>query len=299
MGYLGGLLPALALLAGAAFRLPYPIIRWGAIWVVFGFVLMALVPNQWSVYSRDEYDQEEVTLGTIFFSITSITLVFGLFAVSGYLGIRGWSQFRPRLRRDPATWFLIGWLWLEVAGYFVLSPFAAARRVMGLALAATLLVGRLLSRTCRSEQTHPTARVPIVLGIALGIFFGTVDFLDGLPEARAPRAAVEWIRQQPGGDRAIWFAGHWGFQYAAERAGAKPIFPGESEPGHGDWLILPEGYRPHAQEIAVLQQSVELRLIMVWKVPMGLRTIPDYYCGYMPMRHHEGERVVVRVYRWK
>ncbi len=51
MGYLGGLLPALALLAGAALRLPYPIIRWGAIWVVFGFVLMALVPNQWSVYS--------------------------------------------------------------------------------------------------------------------------------------------------------------------------------------------------------------------------------------------------------
>jgi hypothetical protein len=296
-GYLGGLLSALALLAATALRVPGRFIRWGALFVALGFVLMATVPNTWAVYFRDEKGQEEVTLGTLFISITGAAFAMAGLAVAWYLGFRGWSQFRIRLRRDPATWFLIGWAMLEIAGYFVLSPFAAARRVMGFVVAVTLMIGRLLARTSRAEESRARARIPIILGIALGIFFGVVDFLDAFPENRAATAAVQWIRSQPGGDGRIWYAGHWGFQYAAEKAGAKPIYPDHFELEPGDWVILPEGYRPYAQEVILTEDIADLKLVMAWGIDMGVRTIPEYYCGYMPMRHHEGPRVTVRIYR--
>src|SRR5262249_44427040 len=59
--------------------------------------------------------------------------------------LAGAGGFAEAARHDVG-WFLVGWLVLEVAGYFVLSPFPATRRVLGLIVAITILIGYWLSR---------------------------------------------------------------------------------------------------------------------------------------------------------
>src|SRR5262249_2497229 len=55
-----------------------------------------------------------------------------------------------RLRRPAAR--LLVWLALDLAGSAVLTPFPAARRVMGTIVVATLLTAHLAARTCRRPR---------------------------------------------------------------------------------------------------------------------------------------------------
>ena len=88
---------------------------------------------------------------------------------------------------------------------------------MGVVIAGTLLVGRLASRTCR-----PRGRRALVWSIAagsilLGLVFYALDLRDAWARKEAAELAAERIRSQDP-QAVIWFAGHWGFQYYAERA---------------------------------------------------------------------------------
>ena len=49
----------------------------------------------------------------------------------------------------------------------------------------------------------------------------------------------------------MWYVGHWGFQHYCERAGMRPLVPGETLARAGDFVVLPvypdDGFhRPHA-----------------------------------------------------
>src|SRR5262249_37123165 len=63
------------------------------------------------------------------------------------VGIIARCLLRPGGREDRGeTVFLLGWLALEVAAYFPLTPFPAVRRVLGIVVVLTLLVGRYAAR---------------------------------------------------------------------------------------------------------------------------------------------------------
>src|SRR5207302_1089030 len=100
--------------------------------------------------------------------------------------------------------------------------------------------GRLASWTCRSPE-----RVGLVRGIAAGVmmlgfvFYG-VDVRDAVAEKEAAESAAIFIRQEDSAAR-IWYVGHWGFQYYAERAGMMPVVPDDSRLAAGDWLVMPDG----------------------------------------------------------
>ena len=59
--------------------------------------------------------------------------------------------------------------------------------------------------------------------------------------ANSARQASELIQQQiDKGTHAVWFTGHWGFQYYVQLWGARPVDFLRSDTSAGDVLIVPE-----------------------------------------------------------
>lgn len=272
---------------------------------------------------------EQVIFGTL----GAVGLLVGgaalgrLFRVSAALmrwadRLLGWRQGTGRLRPGMSLsrpcrvrLFLLCWLVLEIVGYVALTPFPAVRRIMGVVVVTTLLLGRLAALRCRSAAARRTLYGVAAYGAALGLLVYGVD----LAEARAEKAAVEEaarrIRGQDDG-ATIWYVGHWGFQYYAERQGMRAIsaysppasaipIPPRSVLHRGDWLVIPQ-YRWSGDRFAggVHKQfftpdpyltRLEFTVVMEDRVP--LQTIINYYSGFTAVEHHDGPRLEVEVRR--
>jgi hypothetical protein len=301
LGSLGGVGAALIPLLLLALRCRRGWVTFAMALAALGFVLMALLPESMAVFYRNPRQiRDEVSISTIVVGVNGILAVLLLIADIAYLGFRGWSQRRVRFRPSPRSWFLIGWLAIELVGYFALSPFAAVRRVLGIYVVATLVAGRLLHLTCRAANRKQLLNAIVGFGVAVGLLFAWTDYRDAIVEKRALLDSVSWIRAQPNGNRPVWFCGHWGFHYYAEQAGLKPIFPGESMIGDGDWIIYPDTLlRPYGQLVLLEPDWAEKIVVIEWYDSWPLRTNPEFYDGYQPIRHHEGYRLRVTIFRAK
>src|SRR5262249_52040566 len=145
--------------------------------------------------------------------------VAGLVAAVGG-SLRQWGE-KPGLPR-PAL-FLVLWLLLEVGSYFILTPFPAARRLLGLLVVATLLVGRRVAHTCATGPGRRLVWGVTAGGVALGLLFHGIDVRDAWVQRLAAEEAAARVRRQVHGT--IWYVGHWGFQFYAEWAGLVPVVP--------------------------------------------------------------------------
>ncbi|MCI0455469.1 MAG: hypothetical protein L0Z62_00650 [Gemmataceae bacterium] len=271
----GGLAPAVGILGLAALGLSGRWVLSAGAAVLLGYALIALGAPAAPIYR-----------------------VHGVF-VAGSLAAAGW-----RLRKhhqdgsilDPrSSLFLMGWGLLELAGYFALTPFPAARRVLGLFVAAVMLTGRLASRPGRSPV--PGAVIWAVTGgaVTLGLLFYTTDLREAQSgQEVARRAAREVAERAPGGT--VWHAATWGLRFHAESAEMKLLMPGRSRLRCGDWLIVPE---PPLAHPGVCLASAPL--VLEGEVAVGdalpLRTVWGYYGGSVPLEHHRGPRVGLRLYR--
>ena len=161
-----------------------------------------------------------------------------------------------RVRWNPNTLFLLGWLLIELAGCFILTPFPAARRVIGLVVIGGLLAARAVSRFGRLHSERRPGGWVIAFGIATGVAVAAIDWLDAFPEKAAAERAATLTAERPPAST-VWFAGHWGFQYYCERAGMRPLVPGRSVLAPGDYLVLPiypdsHGlHRPHIGNVPI------------------------------------------------
>lgn len=196
-------------------------------------------------------------------------------------------------RRD--TWSLVLWMALEVAGYLVLSPFLAVRRVMGIVVLTTLLAGHLADRAVRSRGSMKMVNGVAVGGIALGMIFYSVDLSDAQAEQWAAERAAAW--QPRDGEITNWFVGHWGFQFYAERSGMQPVIPGTSRLHRGDRLVIPS--RPvDRQSVQLDPHAIRLVHTLHIRDPIPLRTTPGYYGAESStfLEHLQGPRLSVRIY---
>jgi len=202
------------------------------------------------------------------------------------------SWFSPFVRIDI---FLVLWLLGEVLGHFLLTPFPAVRRLMGVMVVGTLLAGRLAARTSGEPARRRMVDFVALGGILLGFCFYAVDMFDAFASRSAAEDAAQLIRQHDPNAR-IWYVGHWGFQYYAENAGMQPVKPNITALDAGDWLVKPE-WRLNQQMIDF--PSSHLKQVDVVTIADGppLRTIQCFYGGYSPLEHHEGHRAQVTVYR--
>jgi hypothetical protein len=214
--------------------------------------------------------------------------------------------------------FLLLWLGLEVVGYVVLTPFPAVRRVLGVVVVATVLFGRLAALTGRSAAARRAVWGVAAYGAGLGLLVYGVDLAEARAEKGAAEEAVRRIRAEDDSG-AIWYVGHWGFQYYAERAGMRAIvvydppgdspipIPPRSAFKKGDWLVLPEfrygGGRfaagVHQQNFTPDDQRTEVRtdlnVVMDDRIP--LKTIMTFYSGCTAVEYHDGPRLQVEVRR--
>lgn len=200
------------------------------------------------------------------------------------------SREKHRFFRSHSGWML-WWLLAEIAGFFLMSPFPAARRVIGTVGVALLL----LARSTTKKISPVTAWLAAILSTAAGCLFALTDLADAQLEPRAVQAAVAWIRAESATGR-IWYVGHWGTQEAAERAGCEPWVPGRSHGQSGDWLLVPS--------VWVVQQRVDRfdtnwQLITIVSIDRRwpFRTLPPYYGGDQPIEVWQNPMIELRIYR--
>ncbi|MEE2679444.1 MAG: hypothetical protein VX546_12765 [Myxococcota bacterium] len=194
---------------------------------------------------------------------------------------------------DRDARFLVAWVGLELLGFFVLSPFLAMRRVVGLAVALCFLAAHAASRQAGGLRC---GRVAAVLGVALGLVFGVADLTD----ARARRTAFEELEstlRASGVDfeeERVFYTGHWGFQFLAERAGMVPLIADRTRVAPGDWLLVPTGVL--AQRAMVPEWARSPRGGVVARGSWPWSTLPAAYGGAVPIRGQPERQMTISVF---
>jgi len=151
-------------------------------------------------------------------------LVLG-FALNG--GLTFLTVLRPR--RDLAVCYLQLWIILTSLFYIFASPFIAARHILLILPAVSLVAatGREISRNAKIFGLLMTGI------IAAGLCLSDFRFAEFYK-----RQAVSVRQSLPGGAK-IWAAGHWGWQYYATQNGMAEIDANASVLRAGDYLIIP------------------------------------------------------------
>jgi hypothetical protein len=297
-GHLGLLAVGVAVYAQRAVGASRPLVAAVVVAWVIGVGLVAVTPAADAVLvPGKEAGHPKLTLPTLVWRTTGAVVLLTALAAALRLLVR-WNRRRP-LRWNAASWFVVGWVLIELAGYFAMTPFPAARRVIGVTLALGVLSARVVSRTRHSRP--PRWVVPF--GVGVGLLAAALDAYDALPEkALAERAAAV----VPAGARA-WYVGHWGFQFYCERAGMVPAVAGRAELAAGDYLVFPlfpdpDGfYRPFPGWVQVVPpaDAVEPVAEFIWDDRLAAQTIPNLYGGTEPVVGRDHPRLRVAVYRLK
>ena len=108
-----------------------------------------------------------------------------------------------------------------------------SKYLLASAPAAAILVARALASR-PPALARALLAATVVLGVALGVLILRADAaFAGLGR----RAAAEMIAPQVAAGRNVWFAGHWGFQWYAEKAGARCLTITPPLPLHGDLAV--------------------------------------------------------------
>jgi hypothetical protein len=303
VGHLGCLAAGVGLVAGAALGLRSTGLRvLAAAWLI-GVLAILLLPYRWTVLvPRTPPAGTDTTAVMAFWQTWGTAILLGIGGCLGVLLVRGGTRWR--LRRSPRTALLAGWLAIELAGYFVLTPFGAARRVIGVTVVGGFVAARLLSRV---ERLRPPGRLPgwvVGFGLVAGVTVAGLDLWDAFPEKfGAEQAAALAAQHAPGSP--VWYVGHWGFQYYCERAGMQPLVPGQSVLRAGDVLVFPVSAEPHRFSRPHIAGGV-LPPPADWAKPLGEvvwddwlsgQTIPNFYGGIDPVVGRDHPRLRVVVYR--
>jgi hypothetical protein len=302
----GGVSPALILLGLAALDCGRRCLGLAAGVLFFGILAIAFDYAQ--VASRLQACLEMLSNGIRFswdFKLSDAIFLFCGLAQFSLLVAIIWRLIQAPLPRAASaqarmlshrrvTMFLVLWLVMEILGYFMMTPFPAVRRVLGITVVASLLTGRLIATTCHTDSARRNLLVVLWGGIFLGLAYFTLDFANARAQQVAANEAADWI-QQRGGAR-VWYAGHWGFQYYAEHRGMMPLFVGSETVQPGDYLAIPD--KPHNQQAIELdlRKVVEEHQVIVEDM-IPLSTVPNFYGGTSALEHHDGPRMVVRIYR--
>jgi hypothetical protein len=305
LGFLGALGAGWGLYAGRAVGFGGRLVVVVAAVAAVGYMAVCLIPYSDSVLLRSRTTgSPRLDLPAVVFYPTGAAALVTVTASAAILTFR---HPRPgpvlQMRRDPAAWFLAGWLVIELAGYFVLTPFPAARRVIMISVILALIACRLVSRLGRLRPDRKPGRWVVWYSVALGIGLFALDTWDALPERQLAHRTSDAIGERGGGQ--IWTQGHWGWQYYTDRLGMRLVVPDQTKLRIGDWLVVPEPpdevgfYRPYhgGATFQLDRASVERVTEFVWDDLIAGQTIPNLYGGVVPVHGRDHPRLRVAVYR--
>jgi hypothetical protein len=190
--------------------------------------------------------------------------------------------------------FLVGWFLVELVFSFAIAPFGAARRVIGITLVALLI----LLRITRNDEQKGLSLLPQRVALVSTIIVTLGLQLTDIDEARAQAISVadgrQSIRVQDASAR-IWYVGHWGFAYYADRLGLMPIVPEESRMQFGDWVLVPDGVDSQPVDFSPDRFRVEGMIEIPASLPWS--TVPEFYAGVFPIGSSNGVALRVQLLR--
>jgi hypothetical protein len=293
IGVLGGVAPGLALLGLLALGVRRRFIATLGIAMCLGYVALAFVPDRYGVLLRDAGGRERLTLSNVIFGLCGLGVCTIVGIAAWRLCRRQWdSQVGSALFR--ADLFLVLWLTLELAGYLVLSPFPATRRLVGLLVVATIVAGRLASQSCVSRPRIRLMRWLVVGTAALGLCYFAVDLRDARAQRKVAQTAALRIRSEDPTAK-IWCYGAWGFKHYAKAAGMLPIVSDRSKVHAGDWLVV--GYQPFEPWPGWEGFAPVTEVAAKDRLPV--RMMPCYYGGRTGFEHCDGPRFWSVIYRFQ
>ncbi len=153
-----------------------------------------------------------------------------------------WDVLADAVRRRDATQLALG-LWLFISLPIAVYTHLPSKYLVASAPAAAILVARALD-TASARVAHTLLGATLVAGVALGVL---VIRADAAFAELGRRAAAELIAPHVSAGRTVWFDGHWGFQWYAERAGARAISTTPPHPAAGDLIVA--GKRSMSQKL--------------------------------------------------
>jgi len=287
MSLVGSVAPGLTWLAATASRWP----RWSVALLILAQVVLAL-GLLWGLDPRAFALPGALALATLAWATYELLQSDRLARVT-LSSVEAGAPAGDTSRRDH--WFLAAWLVMELVAYFILTPFPATRRVLGITLAGSLLAGAVLRwRGTPARTVWWLTAFSVVWGVAIA-------GLD-LREAWAQREALETAARQslaPADSEGRWFIGHWGWQFYAEQLGWKPLIPDRSELKEGDFVLMADGIDGPLMgpPAGSLDDYYETLAEVVIDDPIGWRTIPTYYHGVAALEAKQGPRVTAKALR--
>jgi hypothetical protein len=251
--------------------------------------LLALLPESWVFWVQAKHSWNGgFGLGHVLHGAAGATAVLAS-------GLMVWRLLREDA--SPLGRFLLVWLALEVAALFVLSPFPAARRYIGTVAVLALLVGRLAGRFSLSDNSLVPYRWAAAATVLLGLTYFTADFAEAWGLYCSARQAVGRAAEVADGGQ-TWSFGWIGFEYYAERAGARP-FNCMKPPRKGDVLVVLD----HEFTRLPIQQLPTSELEKIEEVPvpcpLPVGTGTGYYGGRLPLGRLLGPPRRALLYRVK
>jgi len=198
---LGGLAPPAALLGLAGLHRNRSLLCAAVGIVLAAYLALILIPIRESVWFEP---YPPIRAASIVFGTLGCLSIFAL-ALAVLRQLVRWSRSWRWPRFSPNLWFLLYWWLIETIGYFAMTPFPACRRLMGWTLVATLIAGRLISRSCRTPLSprwgdggkpsrHTFVWLAAIPGICLGLFYAGIDLADSRQEPAAVRESADFIQ---------------------------------------------------------------------------------------------------------
>jgi hypothetical protein len=207
-----------------------------------------------------------------------------------------WDVLGEGWRRRDAIQIVLG-LSLLIALPVVIYMHMPSKYLLASAPAASILVGRAFAGRSRT-LSRAILGATVVAGVLLGLLIIRADAaFSGLGR----RAAKELIAPQVAAGRNVWFAGHWGFQWYAEKAGARCLTMTPPLPLRGDLAISSLNSMgsainlfPKRKLLATLEDSTPGGRIMDKSLGSGFYSNP---WGYLPWAW--GNNVLDRFSLWE
>jgi 4-amino-4-deoxy-L-arabinose transferase-like glycosyltransferase len=196
-----------------------------------------------------------------------------LWAIGG-LGVLALAVADVLGRHDARSWLLVLW----VLGTFLFAAFfnwtVNGRSLLPMAPAVGIMLARRLEqKVLTGRKTCPcSAAICLAASAALALLVTRADFCLALAVRQSAQQAGVKYGREPG---ALWYQGHWGFQFYMDAVGALPLDIRHSALKPGDTLIVPVNNTslfPVNSETATLRETIAVSgpsWLTTWSTPAG------------------------------
>jgi hypothetical protein len=245
------------------------------------FALAAWLPGSTALRDGLAGAQAAKTIGLLF-GLLGLALVGAIISIAYRMHADGRSSRVSDQPRFLITCdeFLIGWLALELLGYFAISPFPASRRLIGVCIVSVLLISRLAAR---AAVLRPKLLWSLAAANALhGLLLFAVDFNYYFGQEKLIALGIERSRRESPDGR-VWIFGHpsygeWNLEFYASRFNVKQLHE-ERALSPGDMVLVAQPVERSFRSSSLAKRceavgSVELRSITRLKSKLQAGNVP-------------------------